>query len=692
MSRAENGMSSGRTVVGSCGAAACTLVFVAALACWLGAARGARAQSPPPAPAASADPSVMIVFDGSGSMWGRIEGDNKTNKLTVGREALRPALSRPGTAPRVGLVSFGHRRKADCSDIELIVPPEPGPGDRVPGALEKLNPRGKGPIVGGLREAAKALQGRAPASIILIHDNADNCGQDVCAAAEAMAKAQPGLAIHAIGAALDEDDAKRMACVARGGGKFTNAPDAAAMTAAIGEAMRVALLDQPQQRTAAPGTGPAVGPKEAPAVKPPVPPAGAEGVAGLSLAARFGAEGPAVEVPVSWRIAKAGETVPLVEATVPAVFSPLGPGKYDVEARLGPLVVRQTLEVPEAGRTTAVLSLPGGRLRYVLRNGKAAEGVAGAVVSLFAAGADGKGIAVEPVAISREPSGQWHLTPGAYVLRIEQGTLRRDVPLALASGAVLSEEVQLGTGRLQVSLQARDDAAPLTGAGFVVSEDDPESPQGLREVVRSAAPQPEFVLRAGTYQVGARYGDLEMRQRVAVGAGDTVKVPLVLGLGRVQVALTLDNGLAKSAVPVLTRALRIEAGGEREVARSTARNPVLEVPAGRYRFEAHAGEQNARVSGEMEVKPEGSGTLALRLDAGQVQLRGAGASALTLQGETLWEIKDAKGRVIWRTTQAEPKAVLAPGRYVVRAERRDKSSERMLDLAAGDVRSLDFAP
>ena len=46
--------------------------------------------------------SVVIVFDGSSSMWGNIDGD-AGSKLAVAREAVRRALGKVGPQTRVGL-------------------------------------------------------------------------------------------------------------------------------------------------------------------------------------------------------------------------------------------------------------------------------------------------------------------------------------------------------------------------------------------------------------------------------------------------------------------------------------------------------------------------------------------------------------------------------------------------------------
>ena len=150
----------------------------AALLVTLAAPAALRAQEPP---------SVVIIFDGSGSMAGNIEGV-RGSKVVLAREAVRQALTKVGSQTRVGLVSFGHRR-GDCGDVELLRPLEPLDVQRIGDSLEKMNPRGRGPLTTALLEAAKPLasvSGRR--SVVLIHDDADNCQQNVCAAAELLTK------------------------------------------------------------------------------------------------------------------------------------------------------------------------------------------------------------------------------------------------------------------------------------------------------------------------------------------------------------------------------------------------------------------------------------------------------------------------------------------------------------------------
>ncbi len=205
---------------------------------------------------AEGPPAAIIVFDGSGSIWGEL-GLEKRSKFDIAREVLRASLAKTGKDSRIGLMAFGHRRKGDCSDVEMVVPPDADAPDRIALSLDKLNPKGKGPIVLAMREAYKALAASTgPASVVVVHDGPDNCGQDPCLAATELAKANPRIRIHLVGLGLERADAQKLSCVPRlTGGKMFEANDAATAGAAIAEAFKLANLierapEPPTQATA----------------------------------------------------------------------------------------------------------------------------------------------------------------------------------------------------------------------------------------------------------------------------------------------------------------------------------------------------------------------------------------------------------------------------------------------------------
>ncbi len=127
-------------------------------------------------------------------------------------------------------------------------------------------------------------------------------------------------------------------------------------------------------------------------------------------------------------------------------------------------------------------------------------------------------------------------------------------------------------------------------ASFVITEDDPDAPQGRREITRSAHPEPKLSLPAGTYYVTARLGDAEVRQRIAVGPGDTVKRTLVLGMARLEVTAAMEAGALPAGAGLLHRVLTLD-GEPREVARSTSTPANFTLASGRYRIETLLGER-----------------------------------------------------------------------------------------------------
>jgi Ca-activated chloride channel homolog len=237
-----------------------------ALAALLACVGIASAQTPPAAgpakPAAKAavaapaeepkTPALMIVFDGSGSMWGRLASDNAV-KLVIGRDAVRKSWPKLGTGVRVGLASFGHTRKGDCSDTEVILDPAVGDVARMMVPLDKLNPKGRGPLADAIKEAAGEFAAATDShqTMLLIHDDADNCQQDACEAATEIKRDHPNLMIHVLGLGLSKTDSERMACVPRiTGGKLFDAQDTTAVNQAVEEVFQLASAN-----TAAPPPG-----------------------------------------------------------------------------------------------------------------------------------------------------------------------------------------------------------------------------------------------------------------------------------------------------------------------------------------------------------------------------------------------------------------------------------------------------
>jgi len=126
--------------------------------------------------AAEGPGKVMIVFDASGSMWGQVEG---RAKIEIAREVLGDLLAGWDASVEVGLTAYGHRRKGDCSDIEVLLAPGAAAPGAVAAAVEKISPKGKTPLSAAVREAAHALRFEEDrATVILISDGEETCDAD----------------------------------------------------------------------------------------------------------------------------------------------------------------------------------------------------------------------------------------------------------------------------------------------------------------------------------------------------------------------------------------------------------------------------------------------------------------------------------------------------------------------------------
>ena len=129
-------------------------------------------------------PDTILVMDGSGSMWGQIDG---VNKIVIAREVVAEILGDFPADQGLGLTAYGHRTEGDCSDIETLVAPAPGTAPQIIASVNGINPRGKTPMTDAVIAAAEALGYReGPATVILVSDGIETCNPDPCAAARAL--------------------------------------------------------------------------------------------------------------------------------------------------------------------------------------------------------------------------------------------------------------------------------------------------------------------------------------------------------------------------------------------------------------------------------------------------------------------------------------------------------------------------
>lgn len=185
----------------------------------------------------------MFVVDFSNSMWGQIDG---TAKVEIAKKAFSGFVDTLPEGSQAGLMTYGHRRKSDCGDVETLIAVSPLNREKMKSAITTLKPRGKTPITDALRMAAKDLGiNDRPSRLVLISDGIETCGGDPCALAAELAKTGVDFKAHVIGFDIaSKADQAKIACIAHlTGGKYWNAEDADGLAEALKQTAEVEQTD-----------------------------------------------------------------------------------------------------------------------------------------------------------------------------------------------------------------------------------------------------------------------------------------------------------------------------------------------------------------------------------------------------------------------------------------------------------------
>ncbi|MFK5921063.1 MAG: hypothetical protein QM496_02715 [Verrucomicrobiota bacterium] len=240
-------------------------------------------------------------------MWGKVGGKVK---IDVAKEVMAELVPSLDPSVKIGLMAYGHRRKGDCSDIEVLIPP--GSNDRTAllKQVQDIVPKGKTPISDAVVAAAELLKTKEiETTIVLVSDGIETCATDPCDVVRKLKQTGIKFVLHVVGLGVDSKAKEQLDCMAKaGGGKYFDAGDKAQLLGAlktVQEEVKVKLEEaKTQKKTAATGLPKIILKQPETAVK---------GMAGF-------------------RIVKADGS-PLKEAGQQPALSnhPLPPGKYTVE-------------------------------------------------------------------------------------------------------------------------------------------------------------------------------------------------------------------------------------------------------------------------------------------------------------------------------------------------------------------------
>ncbi len=162
---------------------------------------------------------VVFILDASASMWGQING---RPKIDIAKEIMKELLAKSSENMDIRLMVYGHRRKGDCKDIEMIESTGTNT-EELQATIDKIMPRGMTPITNALKIASSNI---SSGTVVLISDGIETCKGDPCALAKEFRENGVKIVIYTVGFGVDEKAAKQLTCIAEAtGGHYYPARD-----------------------------------------------------------------------------------------------------------------------------------------------------------------------------------------------------------------------------------------------------------------------------------------------------------------------------------------------------------------------------------------------------------------------------------------------------------------------------------
>lgn len=461
------------------------------------------------ASAGVAQERAMIVLDGSGSMWGQIEG---TAKIEIARETLGDVLGAVPGDNELGLIVYGHRRKGDCSDIELAVPAAKGTGGAIAAFARGISPKGKTPLSAAVKQAAEALKfTEDKATVILVTDGLETCEMDPCALGRELESLGVDFTAHVVGFGLSKEEGAQVACLAEEtGGQYLEASSAEALGAALTQTVVTEAAPEPT-------------PEPEPAPEPAKPEFNFRGTASLTEG------GPALEdndlrwelrpMDAAGNVSKkraAGGYGAVYEAAVPA-------GEYELLTRLGQIRIRQGITLTEEEQSVLNVSLDAGIVTVMPRRTPGGEVEGEIRIKLMNGDFQDGGYG----------EGRFYVPAGTVTLTGRLAKAETRESFELAAGETVSREVIVGAGVI-VATALYAEGGPDVETGDIryrVFEAKADLKGNRKQLAGTYGSQP-MELPVGDYVVSARLDKAEvMSAPITVKAGERTDVQLVLGAG-----------------------------------------------------------------------------------------------------------------------------------------------------------------
>ncbi len=167
---------------------------------------------------------TLLILDASGSMWGQIEGETK---ISIAKDVVKKTVKNFENT-ELGLMAYGHRRKGDCKDIEILTAPKKDNAENISKMVDGISPKGMTPMGNSVLMAAESLKyTEQKATVILVSDGIETCEINLCELGKKLEETGVDFTAHVIGFDMTEEQTAGLKCLAdETGGTFTSAKNA----------------------------------------------------------------------------------------------------------------------------------------------------------------------------------------------------------------------------------------------------------------------------------------------------------------------------------------------------------------------------------------------------------------------------------------------------------------------------------
>lgn len=626
--------------------------------------------------------NVIMVLDGSGSMWGQIDG---VTKIEIAREAIAEMVSDWDENTNLGLIAYGHREKGNCGDIEALLTPGPVNADAFTRTVNSVSPKGKTPISASVRQAAEAMRfTENKATVILISDGLETCDADPCALATELEEAGVDFTAHVIGFDLNENDAPQLACLAENsGGQFLSASNASELSEAVQTTVQVVAEPEPVVVVEA---TPEPEPEPEPASQ-----------TGMRLTGILCADCEPITDDLFWwyydpaqdaqgnrqELGRNGNARPVIETEARDFF---------IVGRYGDAFASQEITVSAGELTDVVVNFNAGHFRV---NAAATEGADPFTDNMFYwVYENRKDIQGNRKEVSRAgaPSHLFRLPAGEYYVVARHGDAFANEVITVLPGELTELTFDMNVGYLRTNAVSTEGAAVLNDEMFYWVYEDKKDLEGNRkEVTRAGAPSHLFRLPAGTYHIVARHGNAFSSDTVEVSANSLTEYQFDMNVGYLRTAAVAAEGgpaLTDDVFYWVYHAKKDLEGNRKELTRAGAPTHLFRLPAGEYVVVTRHGKAFSEVP--ITVTAGALEEVTAVQNSGTIRVSASMADGSALAADTFWVVLDAKKdlegnrREFDRAGAKQHTFILPAGEYVLSVRNAGDWHETPISIAPGD--------